>query len=103
MEFIEGARFVSDRAWGSRLLLDMGEHTARIHWTDAPYRWHENTGSEVFVVLDGVVEMAWRIGDRESVRTLRAGDIAIFHAGESHVARPRGVARILVVERSDSD
>ena len=103
MDFIEGKRFVSDRAWGSELLLDMGDHTARIHWTDQPYRWHENTGSEVFAVLDGVVEMAYRSDGVEQVKTMHTGDIAIVHAGESHVARPRGAARILVVEREDSE
>ena len=103
MEFIQGKRFTSDRAWGSELLLDMGQHSARIHWTDEPYRWHEKTGSEVFVVLDGVVDMAYRLEGAESIRTMEAGDIAIIHAGESHVARPRGAARILVIERHDSE
>ena len=103
MKIVESRNFVSDRAWGSELLLDTGDHAARIHWTDQPYRWHENTGSEVFVVLDGVVDMAYLVDGKEVVRTLSAGDIAIIGAGESHVARPRAAARILVIERKDSE
>ena len=103
MRFISPKEFTADRAWGSRALMAMGAHAARLHWTDRPYRWHENTGEELFVVLDGIVDMHYADADGERRVALRPGQIAIIRAGERHVAHPRGAARILVVERSDSD
>ena len=79
-----------------------GDITTRLHWTDKPYKWHVNDGEEVFVVLNGTVEMHYRINCKEYRTLLEAGDI--FHAGVGmeHVAHPQGEARILVVENADS-
>ena len=103
MDLIDATTFTAERAWGSRALMAMGAHAARLHWTDQPYRWHENTGDELFVVLDGIVDMHYADADGERRVALHPGQIAIIRAGERHVAHPRGAARILVVERSDSD
>ncbi len=95
--------FTATRAWGA---LDIarfsGFATVRLHWTDTPYRWHVNDGQEVFVVLDGAVEMHVREAGVERVVLLRAGEI--FHAGDGdeHMACPRRAARILVIEREGS-
>lgn len=103
MDIIDATAFTADRAWGSRVLMDLGAHAARLHWTDQPYRWHENTGEELFVVLDGVVEMHYLDrGEQQSV-LLQPGHVALIAAGERHVAMPIGAARILVLERKDSD
>lgn len=98
-----GKSFTAERAWGARTIARMGEVTTRIHWTNEPYRWHVNTGEEVFVVLDGVVEMRYRIDATEYSALLGPGDI--FHAREglAHVAHPIGEARILVVEQAGSE
>ena len=71
-------------------------------WTDAPYKWHVNDGPEVFVVLDGEVDMHVRPDGAENVLRLLPGDI--FHAeyGDEHVARPDGPVRALVIERAGS-
>lgn len=76
--------------------------TTRLHWTDQPYRWHVNDGEEVFVVLDGRVEMHYRQNGKESSVLLEVGDI--FHAsiGTEHRAVPVGEARILVIEQEGS-
>lgn len=103
MEIIDSADFTAGRAWGSRELMAMDGHAAKLHWTDQPYRWHQNTGAEVFVVLDGVVDMRYADGEGQREVTLHAGQIALIGAGEFHVAHPRGEARILVIERSDSE
>lgn len=102
MEIIDSSGFTADRAWGSRELMAMDGHAASLHWTDQPYRWHQNTGREVFVVLDGIVDMHYRDEGGEQIVALHAGQIAVIGAGEFHVAHPRGEARILVIERSDS-
>lgn len=104
MERVDVHTFRAERAWGSRLLLDLGEHAARLHWTDAPYRWHANTGAELFVVLAGRVRMHWRDGRGcEHRQTLEVGDVMRFDEGEEHYAEPLPEARVLVIERKDSD
>ena len=76
--------------------------TVRLHWTDQPYKWHKNDGSEAFVVLDGAVDMHYRVGDAEHCVRLTASDIFIAEDGDEHVAHPIGEARILVVEQKGS-
>lgn len=103
MDIVDATAFVADRPWGSRELMDLGEHAARLHWTDQPYHWHQNTGEELFVVLDGVVEMHYLDRGEPQSRLLQPGHMARIAAGERHVAMPIGAARILVLERKDSD
>ncbi|KFN48714.1 cupin domain-containing protein [Arenimonas composti] len=104
MKFIRSRDFTADRAWGALDIAEIDGASVRLHWTDQPYRWHVNDGEEVFVVLDGRVEMRWRDadGDGEHCRILEPGDL--FHAdvGTEHVAHPIGAARVLVVERKGS-
>lgn len=103
MPVTHGRTFTSHRAWGAVEIALMRGVSTRLHWTDRPYHWHVNSGEEVFVVLDGVVEMRYRIGASEHRTLLGPGDI--FHArqGLAHVAHPVGEARILVVEEADSE
>lgn len=103
MKVFSASEFTADRAWGSQLLGDFGDVAARLHWTDKPYRWHRNTGPEVFVVLAGAVNMHVRENGVERVIPLSAGDGISLDAGDEHVAHPVGEARILVVERKDSE
>ena len=96
--------FRAERAWGARDLAEVEGATVRLHWTDAAYEWHVNDGTEVFVVLDGVIDMHWRAAtgaEEKSVR-LEPGSIFVAEVGEEHVARPQGEARILVIERKGS-
>lgn len=102
MRFIDAASYTADRAWGAADLAAVDGATVRLHWTDAPYVWHVNDGTEVFVVLDGAVDMHYRRGGREFVEHLRPGRICIAEEGDEHVAHPRPEARILVVERAGS-
>lgn len=103
MKQFSAHRFTTDRAWGSELLSDFGDVTARMHWTDRPYRWHRNTGKELFVVLDGAVEMHVREAGMDRVIRLEAGEGISVEDGDEHVAHPIGEARILVVEQKDSE
>ena len=102
MKIIRSKEFKAERAWGAEHIVTMKGISARLHWTDQPYRWHCNDGDEVFAVLDGCVDMHCRIDGVESVVTLGAGDIFFADAGCEHFARPQGEARILVVEREGS-
>ena len=102
MKIIRPRDFTADRAWGALDVANMGGITTRLHWTDQPYKWHVNDGQEVFVVLDGRVEMRYREQGVECSTVLEAGDIFYASVGTEHVAHPIGEARILVVETEGS-
>lgn len=51
--------FKADRAWGARDVAEIDGATVRLHWSDQPYKWHVNDGVEVFLVLDGLVDMRY--------------------------------------------
>jgi len=103
MKVIRSKDFTADRPWGALDIARMdGLTTTRLHWTDQPYRWHVNDGEEVFAVMDGTVDMHVNEGDVVRVIELHAGDVFFAGLGCEHVAHPRGVARILVVEKAGS-
>lgn len=102
MKLIEARNFKAGRPWGALDIAAIGGATVRLHWTDEPYRWHVNDGAEVFVVMDGEVDMHYREGGAEKVVRLRPGEIFYAEAGDEHFASPVGEARILVVERAGS-
>ena len=102
MKFITAKDFTGRRAWEALPVATINGVTTRLHWTNQPYQWHVNDGEEVFVVLDGIVDMHYRDSSGEHVSRMQVGDI--FHAslGTEHVAHPLGEARILVVEQEGS-
>lgn len=98
----DAATFRAGRAWGARDLVEVAGATVRLHWTDQPYKWHRNNGAEAFVVLDGEVDMHYRLGGEEHCIRLKPSDIFIANEGDEHVAHPIGEARILVIEQKGS-
>lgn len=99
---VRAREFSPRQPWAALPLAAIDGVSARLHWTDQPYRWHVNDGAEVFAVLDGVVDMQYRAGGSDYLVTLFAGDVFCVDAGCEHIARPRGEARVLVVERAGS-
>ena len=102
MKIIKSADFRPPQAWDALDIVQMNGITTRLHWTDQPYKWHVNDGEEVFVVLDGVVQMLYREDGIEKSVDLSPGDIFHASAGTEHVAHPKGEARILVIETEGS-
>lgn len=102
MRFISPRDFTADRPWGALPIANMNGVTTRLHWTDQPYHWHVNDGEEVFVVLDGVVEMHYRDDGQELIRRMAVGDIFYADQGTEHVAHPLGEVRVLVIEKEGS-
>lgn len=94
--------FTADRPWGARDIAEIEGASVRLHWTDQPYKWHVNDGAEVFVVLDGAVDMRWREAGEEKLVRLQTGDFFVADLGDEHVAAPVGEARILVIEKKGS-
>lgn len=102
MDFVTARDFTGRHAWDALPIGAVEGAGVRLHWTDRPYVWHVNDGAEVFVVLDGVVEMRFRRDGVEVVQPMRAGDICHAAAGDAHVAHPQGAARVLVIEKKGS-
>ena len=102
MQIIKSKEFKPANAWDALPIANMNGITTRLHWTDKPYKWHINDGEEVFVVLDGQVEMSYRIDGIEHMTLLNVGDIFYASVGTEHVASPIGEARILVIEKEGS-
>lgn len=102
MNIIRSKDFTGDRAWAALDIANMNGITTRLHWTDQPYKWHVNDGQEVFVVLDGEVEMRFKQDGVEQTTVLQTGDIFYASIGTAHVAHPLGEARILVIESEGS-
>lgn len=98
MRVIRSGKFTAEEAWGAMSIANMNGITTKLHWTDKPYKWHINEGEEVFVVLNGMVEMHFKEQGAEKSVMLQAGDIFYASEGTEHVAEPFGEARVLVIE-----
>ena len=102
MRFLNANEFVATAPWGAVDLDAPSDASVRLHWTDEPYEWHVNDEPEVFVVLDGVVDMHYRREGVEHVDRLTPGRICCVEAGDEHAAYPAPEARVLVIERRGS-
>ncbi|MEX1037146.1 MAG: hypothetical protein WDZ54_14445 [Sneathiella sp.] len=102
MRIIKPADFHGDRAWDAFDIEKISNASIRLHWTDQPYIWHVNDGPEVFVLLDGSVEMHVSDAGQERILQLSPGDIFHAEAGDKHKAVPLAPSRILVIETEGS-
>src|SRR6478609_2190997 len=75
MKIFRARSFRADRAWGAEDIARIDGVTVRMHWTNAPYKWHVNDGPEVFAVLDGEVDMHVRVDGAVRILRLQAGDV----------------------------
>lgn len=98
----DATTFTADRAWGARDLALVAGASVRLHWTDKPYIWHTNDGAEVFMVVEGLVDMHYKHDGVQQCVRLTPNDIFVATIGDEHVAHPIGQARILVVEEAES-
>jgi mannose-6-phosphate isomerase-like protein (cupin superfamily) len=102
MQKYEASRFTAEAPWGGPTIAAIADAQVKLRWIDRPFEWHANTGEEVFVVLDGEVDMQVRApGGEVEVIPLGPGDILHIAPGDAHVAHPRGEARVLVIEGAD--
>jgi len=86
MKIIRSKEVTADRPWGALDIANMNGITTRLHWTDQPYKWHINEGEEIFAILDGRVDMKYRVDGQEKSVTLNTGDIFYASVGTEHVA-----------------
>ncbi|WP_340151027.1 cupin domain-containing protein [uncultured Sneathiella sp.] len=102
MRLIRPTEFEGEDAWDAFDIEKIPNATVRLHWTDQPYIWHVNDGPEIFVLLDGKVDMHVREDGQEKILPLSPGDIFHAEAGDEHKAVPITPARILVIETEGS-
>ncbi|MFC4271078.1 cupin [Sneathiella chungangensis] len=102
MRLIKPTDFEGENPWDALDIEKIANATVRLHWTDQPYIWHVNDGAEVFVLLDGRVDMHVREDGQEKILSLSPGDIFHAEAGDEHKAVPLTLARILVIETEGS-
>jgi mannose-6-phosphate isomerase-like protein (cupin superfamily) len=102
MEFVKAHEYTGARPWAALDLARIADATVRLHWSDRPYVWHVNDGAEVFVVLEGAVDMVYREDGVERVERLTPGSVCVVNVGDEHVAHPAPEARILVIETAGS-
>lgn len=57
MKIFCGSIFKVDCFWGVEDIVNMGGIIICFYWIDELYKWYVNDGEEVFVVLNGWVEM----------------------------------------------
>lgn len=94
--------FTANKARGARDIAEIAGATVRLHWTDKPYIWHTNDGTEVFMVVEGKVDMHYCEDGVEKSVILTPTDIFVAGIGDKHVTHPIGAARILVIEEKGS-
>lgn len=90
--------------WSGPTFTGFGEAAVKLRWIKDAYRWHRNDGAEVFLVLDGAVDMHIRSGEGRnvSIERLGPGQMLLIEHGEEHIAYPAGEARVLVVECTEA-
>lgn len=89
MNIIRSREFTPGRAWAAMDIADLDGVSTRLHWTDKPYKWHVDNGGEVFVVLDGEVELRYMEDGSDRRTILSPGDI-YFAAIRSGCRNRRG-------------
>lgn len=103
MKYLKPIEFQGTRPWQALDVAHMNGISVRLHWTNQPYRWHVNDGQEVFVVLEGCVDMHVRNLDGSvEVTRMEPGMLAHANVGVEHVAHPVVTSRVLVIEKEGS-
>lgn len=100
MQKIDVKALQGPRDWSGPTLGGFSEAAVKLRWIDSAFQWHRNDGPEVFLVVDGVVEMHVRRPNEHEAQCVRlsAGELVVIEPGEEHIAYPQGQARVLVVE-----
>lgn len=103
MQLFDSAALSGPHEWSGPTMTGIGNAVVKPRWINSSFRWHCNTGGELFMVIDGRVDMHIRNGPDAPVEivALGPGQMVLIEDGEEHVAHPHGDARILVVEEAD--
>ena len=85
--------------WAPRIVARYEGHEVRIARLEGEFEWHRHTHDELFLCLDGELDIEFR-GRTE---TLHAGDLLLIEAGEEHRPNARkGEVQVLMLDPADS-
>lgn len=106
MQKLVAKDFTGAKAWSALDIAQIEGATVRLHWTDAPYIWHVNDGPEVFVVLDGAVDMHTRTrgptqGSEQGPAQGQVQEHAQGHVQQQGPTQAQGQERVFRLEVGD--
>ena len=85
--------------WAPRIVGRYEGHEVRIAKLDGEFTWHSHTHDELFLLIEGTIEVEFR----DRTETMAAGDLLIIKAGEEH--RPlanHGEAKLLLLDPAEA-
>lgn len=81
--------------WAPRVIAEMNDYQFKLVKFQGEFVWHSHQDTdEVFVVLSGEMEIAFRDG----AVTLAAGEMFVVPRGKEHVTRAKSECQALLVE-----
>ncbi|MAM37869.1 MAG: mannose-6-phosphate isomerase [Erythrobacter sp.] len=85
--------------WAPRIVARYEGHEVRIAKLEGAFDWHSHTHDELFLCLDGELDIEFR----ERTETLHPGDLLLIAAGEEHkpVAR-KGEVQVLLLDPANA-
>ncbi|MGZ4475672.1 MAG: cupin domain-containing protein [Nocardioides sp.] len=88
-----------DELWSPRLLAQVNDHDLKLAKIQGSYVWHSHPDSdELFLVVDGSLEIHLRTGDSEPVVTLGPHDLYVVPKGIEHCPVSETGASVLLIE-----
>ena len=85
--------------WAPRIVARYEGHEIRIAKLEGEFTWHSHTHDELFVLLDGTLDIEFR----DSTVSMIAGDLLVVPKGVDH--RPvanNGEAKVLLMDPADA-
>ena len=81
--------------WKPRVIAEMNDYQFKLVKIQGEFVWHDHKDTdEVFVVLEGEMEIGFRDGDV----TLRKGDLYVVPKGVEHITRAKGECHCMLIE-----
>ncbi len=86
-------------AWAPRVVARMNDWALKVARFDGEYVWHAHADTdEVFLVVDGTIEIGLRSVDGETSVRLGPNDVFVVPRGVEHRPRSDGSGVVLMVE-----
>lgn len=90
-----------DEHWSPRILAHVNDWDVRLVKVEGTFVWHSHQDTdELFVVLDGALDIRVRDGDIESVVDLERHDVFVVPRGIEHCPHSENGASVMLFEPS---
>lgn len=92
-----------DELWSPRVLARVNDYAVKVAKVEGEYVWHSHVDTdEVFLVLDGELDIHMEIDGSQQVVSLKRNDTFVVPQGVQHRPISAGGARILMIEPADT-